>query len=189
MSTILSSLLSLRWFTLGDGLPAPAQHHALQYPLSPQPRIAALGFEFLPEPDLKCLPAWSLRSLESAAPEALAAPPSDLLIVALMRKQGVLRLNRLKYPLLALLRPGQHPLSDAQIQELYRHFGLPVRQQFRDHEGRLLAQDCEAGAGFHILQPGFPLPGGVLTHTPCPCGHPAPRLLTPPLARAATGIL
>lgn len=189
MTTIFSSLLSLRWLTLSDGLPATAQRHALQYPLAPQPRIAALGFEFLPEPKLKCLPAWSLRSLESAAPEALAAPPSDLLIVALMRQQGALRLPRLKFPLLALLRPGQHPLSETQIDELYRHFGLPVWQQFRDHEGRLLAQDCEAGKGFHIFQPGFPIPGGVLTHAPCPCGHPAPRLLTPRLARAATGIL
>jgi hypothetical protein len=189
LSTIFSSLLSLRWLTLSDGLPAVAQRHALQYPLSPQPRVAALGFEFLPEPKLKCLPAWSLRSLESASPEALAAPPSDLLIVALMRKQGALRLPRLKYPLLALLRPGQHPLCESQIDELYRHFGLPIRQQFRDHEGRLLAQDCEAGAGFHVLQPGFRLPGGILTHTPCACGHPAPRLLTLPLTRAATGIL
>jgi hypothetical protein len=189
LTSILTSLLSLRWFSLGEGEAEDVRRHALHYPLSPQPRVTALGWRFHPTRHLRCLPEWTTRELEATAPQALAASPADLLLTAALRKEGVLRLPDLEYPLVALLSPGHAPLTDAELDELYCHFGLPIQQQFRDSEGSLLAYDCEAGRGFHLAHPGAHLPGMTPREGSCPCGDPAPRLETQSKARAATGIL
>lgn len=189
MSTLLSSLLSLRWtaFADADAEPLPA----LCYPLPCPPRVAALGWRFQPAAGLVCLERWSARSLEDARPEALAASPEDLRLVAALRQRGVLRLPRLAYPLVALLDASDSPLSEPELEHLWTAFGLPIRQQVRDRQGRLLAYDCEAAEGFHLAHPGYPLAGLWTDEHRCGCGDPAPLLRPVPagLAREATAIL
>lgn len=189
MSTLLSSLLSLRWFALGDGLSDAEPRPALRYPISPMPRVAVLGWHFAPARNLRCLPQWNAKQLEACRPEALAASPAELLLVAALRRDGALRLPALDYPLVALLRENETPLAESQLDELYTLFGLPVHQQIRNSEGRLLAYDCLAGSGFHIAREGVSLPGMTPAPEICACGDPAPRLRQAGRARAAGAIL
>lgn len=191
MSTLLSSLLSLRWLTLGGEPAEPEQRYSLDYPLTPLPRMAVLGWQFAPARGLRRLSNWSAEDLEAAAPESLAASPADLLRVAALHREGSLWLPSLSYPLVAILRRGEPPLTAAQHDELWQEFGLPVFQQIREPDGRLLAYDCEAADGFHVLEPALslermtPLPG------PCPCGDATTRVRPAATgrARAATAIL
>lgn len=186
MSTLISSLLSFRWLTLsedpsrGEGCPE------LDYPLTPLPRMAVLGWKFRPARGLRCLSQWTPEDLESAAPESLAASPADLLRVAALHREGSLWLPSLSYPLVALLKPGEPPLTEAQQEELWLEFGLPVRQQVRAADGRLAAYDCEAGYGFHVVAATHHLTGMAPTEEPCPCGDATPRLCP---ERAASAIL
>lgn len=160
-----------------------------RYPLAPMPRVAALGWRFQPARNLVCLERWHARQLDAADPEALAASPADLNLAAALRREGVLRLPRLAYPLVALLEPDDDPLTAGQLDQLWQRFGLPIQQQFRGRDGRLLAYDCEAASGFHIAQPGFRLAGMWDAADECGCGDPAPRLEHARLAGAATAIL
>lgn len=187
MSTLISSLLSLRWaaFANAEAEPLPG----LCYPLPRLPRVAALGWRFQPAGGLVCLERWSARSLEDAEPEALAAAPDDLRLVAALRRQGVLRLPHLAYPLVALLDASEGPLSEPELEQLWTCFGLPIRQQVRDRQGRLLAYDCEAAEGFHLAHPGYPLAGLWTREHHCGCGDPAPLLQSAGPPPAATVIL
>ncbi len=189
MSTLFTSLLSLRWFTLCDGAPAAERRHDLHYPLSPMPRVSVLGWHFAAARNLRCLPQWNARQLEAARPEALAASPADLLLVAALRREGALRLPDLQYPLVAVTGLEESPLTDSQLDELYWHFGLPVHQQIRDEAGRLLAYDCLAGNGFHTAVGTVRLEGMIPAEMACACGDPAPKLRPAGRARAAGGIL
>lgn len=186
MSTILSSLLPWRWAAAGEKAGPPP---ALHYPLSPAPRVAALGWRFAPARGVVSLERWSARKLEALEPEALAASPEDLFLVAALRRADLLRLPALAFPLVALLGPADEPLGEEQLDRLWEHFGLPVRQQALDRDGRLLAYDCEAAAGFHLAHPRFGWPGMALGGEPCGCGDPAPLLIPAGRARAATAML
>lgn len=187
MSTLISTLRELRWPALSPGAPGPL--HELCYPLAPMPCVAVLGWRFRPARNMVCLDRWNVRQLEAAAPESLAASPADLNLVAALRREGVLRLPELAYPLVALLDAEDDPLTEEQLGQLWQHFGLPIRQQFRDRGGRLLAYDCEAASGFHVAQPGFRLAGMWDAGEECGCGDPTPRLEPACRARAATAIL
>lgn len=187
MSTLISNLLALRWPALSA--PAPGALHELCYPLAPMPRVAVLGWRFQPARNLVCLERWHARQLDAAAPESLAASPADLNLVAALRREGLLRLPHLAYPLVALLDAEDDPLTEEQVDQLWQRFGLPIRQQFHERSGRLLAYDCEAASGFHVAQPGFRLAAMWDATGECGCGDPAPRLEPARRARAATAIL
>lgn len=153
------------------------------------PRVAVLGWRFQPARNLVCLERWNARRLDAERPEALAASPAGLNLVHALRREGLLRLPRLGYPLVALLEPDDDPLTEEQLNQLWQRFGLPIQQQFRARDGRLLAYDCEAASGFHIVQPGFRLAGMWDATEECGCGDPAPRLEPAREARTATAIL
>jgi hypothetical protein len=60
----------------------------------------------------------------------------------------------------------------------WRVFQVPVFEQFLSPDGRILAMECDAHEGLHVLDSTAPLPGfrACLETTSCGCGNPHPRL-------------
>ena len=60
----------------------------------------------------------------------------------------------------------------------WRVFQVPVFEQFLSPDGRVLAMECDAHDGLHLLDPNAPLPGfrAFLDTAPCGCGNSHPRL-------------
>jgi hypothetical protein len=144
--------------------------HRLRHPaFDPALRIAVLT------PDLTCrqilrktcraraiagsLPV--LRALaESVGAGSLVLPPVEAAVVAFT---GILH--------------GE--LTELERDLFWRVFQVPVFEQFLAPDGHLLAMECDAHDGLHLLDPDAPLPGfrALLDATPCGCGNPHPRLL------------
>lgn len=129
---------------------ATAALHRLEYPLDPMPRTAVLGWLLRAELQIPVFETWSVKQLESSRPQALAGSLKDLVEVAALREMRVLKLRSLSYPLVVITRPGEPRLSEADHDRLWRLFRLPVFEQIRDLDGRLLAWECESRDGFHF---------------------------------------
>jgi hypothetical protein len=69
-------------------------------------------------------------------------------------------------------------LSDADRDELWRVFQVPVYMLLVTRDGRVVAWECEAQDGLHITEGG--------KESTCACGRPGAKLTLPrPLAHAA----
>ncbi len=149
--------------------------HRLHYPLDPLPRTLVLGQALQMEPNVRSLLHWTVKQIESARPQALAGPLRDLIEVASLRELGILKLRSLSFPLVVITRDGEARLSEADHERLWRLFRLPVFEQVRDRNGRLLAWECEARDGFHLAADA---PSALMELTPCrehcACGKPMP---------------
>ena len=149
--------------------PASAASHRLGYPLDPAPRTAVLGWPLMAEAQVAVLEDWTVKQLEAARPEALAASIRDLVEVAALREMRVLKLRSLSYPLVVITRAGEARLSEADHDRLWRLFRLPVFEQIRDSGGRLVAWECESRNGFHFA-PGVAAHMGGPWDWPEQCG-------------------
>ncbi|HPT28362.1 MAG TPA: hypothetical protein PLZ95_18225 [Bryobacteraceae bacterium] len=129
-----------------------SSRHPLRYPLDPAPRVAVLSLDLGSGPNLLSLPGWTVKQLESARPQALAGPLRDMEEVASLRELGILRLKSLVYPLVVFTLETDARLSEADHDRLWRWFRLPVFEQVRAADGRLLAWESEARDGLHLAE-------------------------------------
>lgn len=147
----------------------------LDYPFTPLPRIAVFSLNVPASRNVRCFAAGAWEELERFKPQAVAGSFADLVLIGQLYRRGYLRLPFLNAPILVFSQVRCGPLSDIQHDHLWRLFGLPLLEQIRDEGGALLAEECEARDGFHILPgigrrlPAMALPG------PCPCGRPDVR--------------
>jgi len=98
------------------------------------------------------------------------------------------RIPSLTHALIAVLRPGDRRINEAERDRCWRAFGVPLFERVVGKSGKLLASECEAHDGLHIENPGLVLEGCILDETPCGCGKQTPRLRQgsePELKRAA----
>ncbi len=162
----------------------------LHYPLPGRPRVAVLAARLRSGGGVRCFPQWTCHQLMRAAPETIAAPLKDLLEVARLRDEGFLPGLNLELPLIVLSSLRSGPMTPEERSRLWNAFGLPFYEQLRDDEGRLLAYECDARAGFHWVGE------ESLERAPrpqrCACGLPAPAkrpvsVQTGSAARAMTG--
>ncbi|HEY9140864.1 MAG TPA: hypothetical protein VIN93_08225 [Bryobacteraceae bacterium] len=79
-----------------------------------------------------------------------------------------------------LQNEGDPLLNDAQRDELWELFQVPVYVLVLDRNRRVCAYECEAHQGLHLPLDIGPrrIPPGVET-SPCGCGRPGPRLRYP----------
>ncbi|MCW5978172.1 MAG: hypothetical protein KIT09_08840 [Bryobacteraceae bacterium] len=86
------------------------------------------------------------------------------------------------FGLIAFTGRSRTPLTESDRDLFWRAFQAPVFEQYRDDRGRLLAAECEARQGLHILGEDAPraLDAFRLAHEPCACGLKSPRLVVPP---------
>lgn len=148
---------------------APAALHRLQYPIEPMPRTTVLYWPLQVEPRVSAYETWTVKQLETSRPQALAGSVKDLVEVAALREMKVLKLRSLSYPLIVITRPGEPRLSEADHDHLWQLFRLPVFEQVRDRDGRLLAWECESRDGFHF-SPGEFCESGSPSMRPKECG-------------------
>jgi len=64
-------------------------------------------------------------------------------------------------------------ISSPDRETFWRAFGVPVFEQYLSPANKLLATECDAHEGLHVVSgcEGFPLEYDI-----CPCGNPAPRV-------------
>jgi hypothetical protein len=187
--------LSLNWLRRAveaeRGYPVDERLPSLEYPLFPAPRVAVLG-EALRESDgVRCLPQWTPPQLAHIRPMALAGRYPELATVAGLMESKRIELTDLRYPLVVFSPPGRGALTSAEHDQLWRWFHLPVYEQIRDGRGRLLAAECDARDGFHLVS-GVDAGeiGAQIVPGPCECGLTTPRacfLTSTPASFAAAG--
>lgn len=176
MTTVLNSLLSGRLPTSLWGPNKAGTAPALEYPLTPVPKVMVLGWNFRPERNVTCISDWRVKPCLLDRAEALAASLRDLLEIAEWAVADRVNLQMLSFPILVLSQPGEWPLSTAQHDMLWRIFGLPVLEQIRERGGALLAFECEAREGFHVTCRNIRIPQAEPLDGQCPCGLSAPRI-------------
>ncbi len=67
-------------------------------------------------------------------------------------------------------------MTEADRENLWSAFRVPVFEQVIGKSGKLLAAECEAHDGLHIASPALPLHRESLDDSPCPCGRKTPRI-------------
>ena len=72
----------------------------------------------------------------------------------------------------------------------WRVFQVPVFEQLLSPDGRILAMECDAHEGMHLLDPAATAPefDGFLETAPCGCGNPHPRLVSTPPPRVSASV-
>jgi len=83
---------------------------------------------------------------------------------------------RARRMIFALHYPGTPLLNEGDRDELWHAFQVPVLAVLLDHDGRLLAYECEAQSGLHVEADAW-WSAGVLESAPCECGRPGLRLV------------
>ncbi len=131
----------------------------------------------------------SPHALRRYRPGALAGPVTELRRLAERVLAGEIDLPSLELGVLAFTGPGRTPLTEADRELFWRAFQVPVFEQHRGPQGDLLATECEAHCGLHLVREASAAdwPGAEILRDPCPCGAATPRALParPALVRAA----
>ena len=91
--------------------------------------------------------------------------------------QAAMRRVEPRRAVFVLQHEGDRLLSDAQRDELWVHFEVPIYVLLLDSKGKVCAYECEAHQGLHLPADGVRrrVPPGSET-APCGCGRPGPRL-------------
>ena len=123
------------------------------HPISPAPRTAVLlplfrGVEVFEESEPERLAVWK--------PQAIAATLAQLLRIRADPTHAVI----------VLTRPGEF-LAGTGRDQLWDRFHVPVFEQIIDHDGTLLAYECEAHYALHVMSGEVT---GVIRRERCLCG-------------------
>jgi hypothetical protein len=136
------------------------------HPIDPVPRTAILVAGFRETRVVRVFSrGWDDRAARFRA-TAVAGPIEQL--------RRLLTANvRLEHAVIALSYPGDRPLSPWDREVLWRALGVPVFEQYLDRKNRLLAMECDAHSGMHVVSgcAGLDVESDV-----CPCGNRTPRL-------------
>jgi hypothetical protein len=81
----------------------------------------------------------------------------------------------LTHAAIALARPGEALLTNADRDLLWQLFHVPIFEQIIGSEGEVLAAECEAHDGLHVESPREWI-GYRVEEAPCGCGKTTPRL-------------
>jgi len=91
--------------------------------------------------------------------------------------QAGLRRVSVRRAVFVLQREGDVLLNEAQREQLWQLFHVPVYVLLVDSTEKVWAYECEAHQGLHLPQAGHAgkIPAGIET-SPCGCGRAGPRL-------------
>jgi hypothetical protein len=79
----------------------------------------------------------------------------------------------LPHSIVAFTYQGETGLSAEDRELFWDAFGVPVYEQLLSQENRLLAAECEAHSGLHVVSG---CSGEQIETEPCGCGNAAPRI-------------
>jgi len=136
------------------------------HPVNPSSRTAILAPGFQGTRTARVFPNGWDESAARFQPQSIAAPVEELRRLA---QQSI----QLEHSVIALTYEEESGLSVADRELFWRAFGVPVFEQYVDRKCRLLATECEAHAGLHVVS-------GCdefrLERETCACGDRSPRL-------------
>lgn len=168
----------------------------LPFPVSPQLRLIQLS----PGPTFANIQPFVLKrwsDFQSFAPNIVAGTLAEMQSLVEQLHCGYLGVNSIDRALVILTRFGVKPLNDVARVALWQSFGVPLFELYLGLDQSLLAAECEAHEGWHlvpntepsILETGELILDGAgnsglrtglrarIDRTKCPCGQKTPRLL------------
>ena len=136
------------------------------HPMDPEPRTAILAGGFQETKDVRVFPGGWNDSAERFQPASIAGPPGEL-------RRLSRRAVSLENSLIVFTYEGQSGLSLEDREMFWKAFGVPVFEQYLGPRNELLAMECDAHSGLHVVTrcEHLPLERGL-----CACGSHAPRL-------------
>jgi hypothetical protein len=157
----------------------PARGATFIHPIDPAPRTAILAPGFLETARARIFPEGWCERARKFNPASIAGP------LPLLR-----RLARdtwsFDQAVVVFTYPGAAGLSPLDRESLWNAFGVPVFEQYLSHRNRLLAMECDAHSGLHVVSGCEGMP---IERDACPCGNPAPRLIRRSRIEELAGLL
>jgi hypothetical protein len=137
------------------------------HPMDPVPRTAILAPGFQETKLVRVFPAGWSSDAERFAPGSIAGP------IERLRPLTSLKLPLTHAVIVFTYQAGVASMSDEDRELFWDAFGVPVFEQQLGPTNKLLASECDAHAGLHLV--------GDFTNlrrdrNSCVCGNPAPRL-------------
>jgi len=141
------------------------------HPFEPAPRTAILTGGFESSRSARVFPGGWSESVSRFRPSAIAAP------VPYLRELAARGVDvELQHAVVAFTYDADVRLSEDDRDLFWTAFGVPVFEQYLSSNNELLATECDAHAGLHIVSG---CSGLILEKKACPCGNSAPRLKSP----------
>ena len=140
------------------------------HPLTPAPKTIVLAPGFGSTRDIRVFPEGWTHEAARLGPCSVAAPIEDLLALS---QTG----TALRHAAIVLTRGPHSALSEFDRDRLWNAFGVPVFEQCLGLDNELLAAECEAHDGLHIM--GTASRSGAETGV-CGCGSSVPRSMPIP---------
>jgi len=157
----------------------PSKGATFIHPIDPAPRTAILAPGFRESRLVRVFPeGWNERA-KRFDPGSIAGPLEQLWNLALDGWP-------LEQAVVVFTYAGGTGLSRLDRESLWQAFGVPVFEQYLGPNNQLLATECDAHCGMHVVSgcEGFDSEYDV-----CACGNPAPRLTRGPRIEELTGLL
>jgi len=149
------------------------------HPVDPAPRTAVLAPGFQQTRLARVFPlGWNGRAARFSR-ASVAGPLEQVLRVA---RSGW----RVEHSIVVFTYPGEPGLSARQRESFWKAFEVPVFEQYLAYNSELLATECDAHAGLHVVN-GHQDPD--LEHDVCACGNRAPRLIRGARVEQLTALL
>ena len=136
------------------------------HPMDPMPRTAVLAPGFQETKLVRVFPSGWCEEAARFAPTSIAGPPERL------RPLVELGLE-LKHAVIVFSYDGHAGLLDEDRDLFWDAFGVPVFEQHLGPDNEILAMECDAHAGVHLVGNFEKLRADKNS---CACGNPAPRL-------------
>jgi len=125
----------------------------LRFPLRSPGRIALLDSAFQTKDGVQKFASSDIVWLRQYAPEAIVCPLAVALWLADQKMRGLLELPSLNTAIIVITSFEDSPLEDHHRDLLWRAFRLPVFEQLRGPDGKVLARECEVHDGLHLAEP------------------------------------
>jgi hypothetical protein len=136
------------------------------HPVDPAPRTAVLAAGFRQSKFARVFPRGWTEHAQRFWPASIAGPLDQILCVAAAG-------GWVEHSIVVFTYPGDRGLSAVAREALWKAFEVPIFEQYLSAKGRLLATECDAHSGLHVVDGYEDLD---LEHEVCPCGNRAPRL-------------
>lgn len=136
------------------------------HPMDPMPRTAILAPGFRETKLVRVFPSGWNDAANRFHPASIAGPVEQLRRLA---RQGVCA----QHSIVVFSFDGEEALTNADRDLFWKAFGVPVFEQLLSPTRQLLATECDAHDGLHLVGNFENLRAG---RSMCPCGNPAPRL-------------
>ena|ERR1700676_3435289 len=136
------------------------------HPMDPMPRTAILAPGFHETKLARVFPLGWNAAADRFQPTSIAGPPEQLRRIA---REGI----RPQHSVVAFCYDGQAGLTAADRDLFWKLLGVPVFEQLLSAGNQLIAMECDAHDGLHLVGDFQDLKAGRST---CVCGNPAPRM-------------